>query len=113
MNIYVGNLSSSSTEKDVQGEFERFGKVSSVKIIVDFDSGYSKGFGFVTMDDANEAGQAITGLNGSQMNGNSLTVNEARPRTEGGGGGGSSYKGGNGSYGNSRGGSGGGGGKKW
>ncbi|OGP86175.1 MAG: RNA-binding protein [Deltaproteobacteria bacterium RBG_16_54_11] len=91
MNIYVGNLSSDITEEDVRGAFEPFGQVESAKIIKDKYSGESRGFGFVEMPSADEAKAAITGLNGKELKGKTLNVNEARPRTErprGGGGGG-------------------------
>jgi RNA recognition motif-containing protein len=91
VNIYVGNLSSDITEEDVRGAFEPFGQVESAKIIKDKYSGESRGFGFVEMPSADEAKAAITGLNGKELKGKTLNVNEARPRTErprGGGGGG-------------------------
>lgn len=81
MNIYVGNLSFRSEENDVQSLFEQHGAVKSVTIIKDNFTGRSKGFGFVVMDDQNEANTAIQQLNGTSLNGNTLTVNEARPRT--------------------------------
>lgn len=104
MNIYVGNLSYQSTEADVKQAFEAFGKVASVSIISDQYTGRSKGFGFVEMPDANEAKAAIAGLNGKDLNGRAINVNEARPKTEGRGGGG----GGRGPRGGDRGGRGGG-----
>lgn len=141
MNIYVGNLSYRTTEDQLQELFETHGAVSSVKIIKDQFSGQSKGFGFVEMADDNEAQSAISELNDTSLDGKNITVNEARPRTEGGGNrggggysgggnrGGGGYGGGNrgggyggnsgGGYGgggrsnDSRGGSGGGGGKRW
>ncbi len=91
MNIYVGNLSFDVTEEDVQGAFAAFGKVEIVKIIKDKYSGASRGFGFVEMPSKDEAQAAIAGLNGKELKGRALNVNEARPRTErprGGGGGG-------------------------
>ena len=91
MNIYVGNLSFDVTEEDVQAAFEAFGKVESVKVIKDKYSGASRGFGFVEMASKDEAKAAIDGLNGKELKGRALNVNEARPRTErprGGGGGG-------------------------
>ena len=91
MNIYVGNLSFDVTEEDVRGAFEAFGKVESVKVITDKYSGASRGFGFVEMPSKDEAQAAIAGLNGKELKGRALNVNEARPRTEkprGGGGGG-------------------------
>jgi len=91
VNIYVGNLSFDVTEEDVQAAFEAFGKVESVKVIKDKYSGASRGFGFVEMASKDEAKAAIDGLNGKELKGRALNVNEARPRTErprGGGGGG-------------------------
>jgi RNA recognition motif-containing protein len=90
VNIYVGNLSFEATEEDLQGAFESFGKVESAKIIRDKYSGQSRGFGFVEMPSSDEARAAISGLNGKELKGRTLSVNEARPRAErprGGGGG--------------------------
>ena len=83
MNIYVGNLSFDVTEEDLKGAFSAFGQVESIKIIKDNYSGRSKGFGFVEMPDKNEAQSAIEGLQGKDMKGRAINVNEARPRTEG------------------------------
>jgi len=83
MNIYVGNLSFEVTEEDLKGAFSAFGQVESVKIIKDNYSGRSKGFGFVEMPDKSEAQSAIEGLQGKDMKGRAINVNEARPRTEG------------------------------
>jgi RNA recognition motif-containing protein len=91
VNIYVGNLSFEVSEEDVQAAFEAFGKVESVKLIKDKYSGASRGFGFVEMPSKDEAQAAISGLNGKELKGRALNVNEARPRAErprGGGGGG-------------------------
>lgn len=88
MNIYVGNLSSEVTEEDLQKAFEAFGTVTSAKIITDKFSGISRGFGFVEMQTKAEAHAAINDLNGKELKGQTLKVNEARPRTEGRGGGG-------------------------
>lgn len=90
MNIFVGNLSHDATEDDLRQAFEAFGQVKSVKVIKDLFSGTSKGFGFVEMQAKAEAQAAITGLNGKQLKGRALNVNEARPRPEGGRGGGRS-----------------------
>ena len=76
--IYVGNLSFRTTEEELSGLFEQVGAVESVSIITDRDSGRSKGFGFVLMDEGG-ADKAIATLNGSQLGGRTLTVNEARP----------------------------------
>jgi len=88
MNIYVGNLSYEVTEEDLKQAFEGFGQVESVNIIKDRYSGESRGFGFVEMSDKAEAESAIEGLNGKELKGRTLNVNEARPRSEGGRGGG-------------------------
>jgi RNA recognition motif-containing protein len=82
MNIYVGNLPFSTTEDDLRAEFEAFGSVSSVKIISDRETGRSRGFGFVEMDDPGEGQSAIEALNGKDMGGRPLRVNEARPKTD-------------------------------
>ena len=84
MKIYVGNMSYDITEDELRGAFEAFGKVDSISIIKDKFSGRSKGFGFVEMPDKAEAESAITGLNGKELQGRALNVNEARPRPEGG-----------------------------
>ena len=91
MNIYVGNLSYSVTEEDLNAMFAEFGDVTSAKLIMDRDSGRSKGFGFVEMSGEDAGQKAIDELNGRDVGGRSLTVNKARPREErprGGGGGG-------------------------
>ena len=82
MNIYVGNLSYEVTEKDLKEAFEVFGEVDTVKVIKDNYTGKSKGFGFVEMPAKAEAQSAIEGLNGKDLKGRSLNVNEARPRSE-------------------------------
>jgi len=82
MNIYVGNLSTEVTEEDLQQAFGAFGQVTSAKIITDKYSGMSRGFGFVEMSKKAEAESAISGLNGTELKGQTLTVNEARPRTD-------------------------------
>ena len=79
--IYVGNLSFNATEQDVRSLFERHGKVDSVKLIMDRDTGKPRGFGFVDMEQ-NEAQTAIQALNGHQMNGRPLRVNEAQERPQ-------------------------------
>ena len=83
MNIYVGNLSSEVTEEDLQQAFEAFGKVASAKVIKDKFTGISRGFGFVEMHTKTEAMSAIESLNGTELKGQTLNVNEARPRSEG------------------------------
>src|ERR1044072_1735803 len=91
--IYVGNLSYQTTESDLPNLFEQFGRVESVNIITDRDTGRSKGFGFVEMGNE-EADKAIGQFNGTELNGRSITVNEARPREERSGGGGGRGRGG-------------------
>jgi len=82
MNIYVGNLPHELTEEELRQAFETFGEVTSAKIIMDKFSGVSRGFGFVEMPTKAEAQAAITGLNGTELKGRTLNVNEARPRSE-------------------------------
>lgn len=86
MNIYAGNLSYDTSEAGLRAAFEAFGSVKSAAVISDRDTGRSRGFGFVEMDDDSEAKAAIDGLNGTELDGRTLTVNEARPRAERGGG---------------------------
>ena len=83
MTIYVGNLAREVTEGNLLQAFEAFGSVKSVKIIKDRSGGESKGFGFVEMSAEADARSAIDGLNGKELNGRALKVNEARPRPEG------------------------------
>lgn len=82
MNIYVGNLSYTTSEDDLLELFENIGQVDSARIITDRDTGRSKGFGFVEMADAAQAKAAIEQLNGTAFGGRNLTVNEAKPRNE-------------------------------
>ena len=102
--LYVGNLSFQTTESDITAAFETFGSIESVSIITDRDTGRSKGFGFVVMAEEEAADKAIAQMNGSQHNGRTLTVNEAKPmvkREFGGGGnrgGGGGYRGGRDRY---------------
>ncbi len=116
-NIYVGNLSFRATEDDIRNAFSRFGQVAAVNIIMDRETGRSRGFAFVEMSNSDEANAAIEGLNQQEIAGRRVSVNEARPRTErpqgggrsygdGGGGGGGRYSessggGGRGGYGDS------------
>lgn len=88
MNLYVGNLSYRLTEDQLRQAFEELGQVSSCTIITDRTTGQSKGFGFIEMPNRDEAEEAIRQLNGRDLQGRKINVNEARPRTEGGGGGG-------------------------
>lgn len=85
--LYVGNLSFDSNENDIRGAFEPFGAVSEVYVPTDKMSGRPRGFAFVTMGSAEEAKAAIDALNGKELGGRTLTVNEARPKESGGGGG--------------------------
>jgi cold-inducible RNA-binding protein len=85
--IYVGNLSYQTTEEALESAFAAFGTVGNVSIVRDRETGQSRGFGFVEMDDDTQATAAIDGLNGTQVDGRRLTVNEARLRAGGGGGG--------------------------
>jgi RNA recognition motif-containing protein len=112
--LYVGNLGYGITDSDLSKMFEAHGTVESAQIIMDRDTGRSKGFGFVEMKTDQEAQAAIAALNGQDSGGRALTVNEARPKTEGGGRGGSG--GGRGGYGGGGGGGGyggGGGGRRY
>ncbi len=104
--LYVGNLSYDSTDSDLREMFEEHGAVESAQVIMDRDSGRSKGFGFVEMPNDQEAQAAMNALNGQEVNGRALTVNEARPREDRGGGGGGGGRG-RGGYGGGGGGGGG------
>jgi RNA recognition motif-containing protein len=106
MKLYVGNLSFSTTEETLQNEFGAHGQVEEVAVITDRDTGRPRGFAFVSMANDGEARAAIESLNGAELDGRTITVNEARPKTGVGGGGG---------RGGPRGGGGGarGGGKRW
>ena len=94
--LYVGNLSYNVTNESLETLFAEFGRVQSAQVVMDRDTGRSKGFGFVEMSDGGEAQAAIAGLNQKEVDGRSLTVNEARPREERSGGGGRGYGGGGG-----------------
>ena len=112
MNIFVGSLPFKIEEADVKELFEAFGEVSSVKLINDRETGRSKGFGFVEMPDDEAAKKAIADLNGTDVGGRSIVVNQAeerKPNTDRRGGGGGGYRGGSSSGGGYKGGSGGGG----
>ena len=104
VNIYVGNLSYQTTEDGIRDLFSQHGQVEEVRLITDRETGRPRGFGFVTMPDDTEAQAAIAAINGQELEGRALNVNEARPRTGGGGGGGG---------GGGRGRGGGGGGGRW
>ncbi|MBI4340123.1 MAG: RNA-binding protein [Chloroflexi bacterium] len=94
MRIYVGNFAYEVTEEELRTAFEAFGKVDEVTIVRDRDTGRSKGFAFLEMPSSSESQAAITALNSKEFRGRSITVNEARPRTESGFGGGRSGGGG-------------------
>lgn len=98
-NIFVGNLSFDTTDTDLQAAFGAYGAVDKASVVRDRDSGQSRGFGFVEMPNATEATAAMSGLNGQDLNGRTLNVNEARPRESTGGrssGGGNNRNGGGG-----------------
>jgi len=108
--LYVGNLNFRTTEDALEALFSNYGQVSDTAIINDRDTGRSRGFGFVTMDDDDAAKEAIEAVNGTELDGRTLTVNEARPKEARGGGGGGGRGGGGGGF-RGRGGGGGGGGR--
>jgi cold-inducible RNA-binding protein len=105
-NIFVGNLSYQTTQDDLYAAFSQYGGVERVSIVTDRDTGQPRGFAFVEMTDRKEAETAISQLNGADLNGRTLNVNEARPKPAGGG-----FGGGRGGNGGNRGRSGGGGGR--
>ncbi|MGH7247344.1 MAG: RNA recognition motif domain-containing protein [Pseudomonadota bacterium] len=86
-NIFVGNLDFGATEESLRAAFEAFGAVERVSVVTDRDTGRSRGFAFVEMTDSAEADRAIAALNGSNLGGRAINVNEARPKSESGGGG--------------------------
>ena len=110
--LYVGNLSYSVTNEDLEGMFSQAGKVDTAVVVVDKFSGQSRGFGFVEMADSNDAARAIEQFNEAELKGRNIRVNEARPREGGGGGGGYGGGGGGGGYGGGGGGRSGGGGSR-
>ena len=85
-NIFVGNLDFSATEPAIRSMFERYGTVDRVNLVTDRDTGRSRGFAFVEMSDSRQADEAIAALNGANLDGRTLNVNEARPKPQGGGG---------------------------
>jgi cold-inducible RNA-binding protein len=95
--IFVGNLNYSTTQEDLHTTFAQFGNVERVNVVTDRDSGQPRGFAFVEMTDANEAQNAISQLNGVELHGRAMNVNEARPKPTGGGGGRGGFGGGGGS----------------
>lgn len=86
-NIFVGNLAFAATESSIRSLFEPYGNVERVNVVTDRDTGRSRGFAFVEMSDNAEADRAIAALNGTEMDGRALNINEARPKPAGGGGG--------------------------
>ena len=111
-NIFVGNLSFNTNEDELRQIFEGYGQVDRVSILTDRDTGRSRGFGFVEMASDEDGEKAIAALNGSQIGGRTINVNEARPKAERGGGGGFGGGGGGGRDRGDRGGRGGGGGRR-
>jgi RNA recognition motif-containing protein len=109
-NLYVGNLPHSTSEAELRGLFEAHGAVEKVSMVTDRETGRSRGFAFVEMTDAGEAEKAIAALNGTELQGRALKINEAKPKTDrpGGGGGGRGFGGGGGGRGFGGGGGGGG-----
>ncbi len=95
-NIFVGNLSYQTTQDELHAAFAQYGNVERVNIVTDRDTGQPRGFAFVEMSDSGAAQNAISQLNGAEMNGRALNVNEARPKPAGGGGGGYGNRGGGG-----------------
>jgi RNA recognition motif-containing protein len=97
-NLYVGNLPHSTTEAELRNLFEAHGPVEKITLVTDRDTGQSRGFGFVEMANASEADKAIAALNGTALGGRTLTINEAKPKTDRprGGGGGQRFGGGGG-----------------
>src|SRR6202050_5467878 len=116
-NIFVGNLNFQTTQDDLLAAFSQYGAVERVNIVTDRDTGQPRGFAFVEMTDRQEAETAINQLNGAELNGRAMNVNEARPKPAGGGGGGRGFggggRGGRGGGGNRGGGGGGGRGQRW
>jgi RNA recognition motif-containing protein len=95
-NIFVGNLSYQTTEDDLRAAFQSYGAIERVSIITDRDTGQPRGFAFVEMANSAEAASAINALNGTELNGRAMNVNEARPKAAAGGGGGGNRGGGGG-----------------
>lgn len=90
--LYVGSLAPSVTENELRGLFEKFGPIITIKVIKDFETKQSRGFGFVELEDDQQAEAAISALNGADLAGRNIIVNEARPKASGGGGGGGSFR---------------------
>jgi cold-inducible RNA-binding protein len=112
-NIFVGNLNFQTTQDDLYAAFAQYGAVERVNIVTDRDTGQPRGFAFVEMTDRNEAETAINQLNGAELNGRAMNVNEARPKPAGGGRGGGFGRGGGRGGGGNRGGGGGNRGSRW
>lgn len=110
MKLYVGNIAYSTTEQSLREAFSQYGEVEEVAVIMDRESGRPRGFAFVSMKNDGEAREAVEQLNGTQLDGRTINVNEAKPKASGGGGGGHRGGGGGGYRGGSGGGGGGGGG---
>lgn len=102
--LFVGGLAWATTDDSLRAAFEQYGTVSDAKVITDRESGRSRGFGFVTLGSSDEVARAIAEMDGKDLDGRSIRVNEAQERSRGGGGGGGGYRGGN---------RGGGGGDRW
>lgn len=96
MKLYIGNIAYTTTEQTLRDAFSQYGTVEDVAVIMDRETGRPRGFAFVTMKSDAEGKDAIEQLNGSQLDGRTIAVNEARPKTGGGGGGGGGYRGGGG-----------------
>ena len=97
-NLFVGNLSYQTTQDELEAAFAAYGAVERVSVVTDRETGQPRGFAFVEMTNREEANNAIAGLNGAELNGRALNVNEARPREERGGGGGRPGGGGGGGF---------------
>jgi len=113
MKIFVGNMSFQTTEDGLRAAFEAHGEVGEVAVVTDRETGRPRGFGFVTMPDDAQAQAAMAALNGTELDGRAINVNEAKPKPAGGGGGGRGGYGGGGGGGGGRGGAGGGGRDRW
>ena len=107
--IFVGSLSWGTSDQMLNEAFAAFGTISEAKVILDRETGRSRGFGFVTFDDDGAVEKAVAGMDGQELDGRSIRVNEAQERRRGGGGGGGGYRGGGGGGGDR----GGGGGDRW
>lgn len=102
MKLFVGSLSWNTTDRELEDLFKRFGDVTEAKVIMDRDTGRSRGFGFVSFPDTDAAQKAIAELNGTELDGRTITVNEAQEKSRGGGGGGGRPHGGGGGRSNNR-----------